>query len=98
MSATEQRERAWVAYGALLIAIAGIAWSAIFIRWSPFQVRPPRSIAYSSRRSCSYRGAHFDDDFAARAQPRRRDNPAALLLALGGGVFFGLDLALYNTS
>ena len=30
----QSRTSRWLAYGALLVAISGIAWSAIFIRWS----------------------------------------------------------------
>jgi drug/metabolite transporter (DMT)-like permease len=99
MSATEQRERAWVAYGALLIAIAGIAWSAIFIRWSA--VPGPSSAFYRvfiaalvliPWRIISMMTSPHERSRVAATTPR------ALLLALGGGVFFGLDLALYNTS
>ena len=93
------RDRRWLAYGALLIAISGIAWSAIFIRWSA--VPGPSSAFYrvfiaalvlvpwriiSSLASTNERGRV------------KRTTRRAFLLALGGGVFFGLDLALYNTA
>ena len=92
-------ERRWIAYGALLIAISGIAWSAIFIRWSA--VPGPSSAFYRVfiaalvlvpwRLATAFRPYH---DGAAR----RRINRRGVLLALGGGVFFGLDLALYNSA
>ena len=99
MSATEQRERAWVAYGALLIAIAGIAWSAIFIRWSA--VPGPSSAFYRVFIAALVLIPWRIISMMASPQERSRvaaTTPRALLLALGGGVFFGLDLALYNTS
>jgi drug/metabolite transporter (DMT)-like permease len=92
-------ERRWIAYGALLLAISGIAWSAIFIRWSA--VPGPSSAFYrvfiaalvlvpwrlaTARRPCR--------DGVPRSPITRR----GLLLAVGGGVFFGLDLALYNSA
>jgi drug/metabolite transporter (DMT)-like permease len=92
-------DRKWVAYGALLLAISGIAWSAIFIRWSA--VPGPSSAFYrvfiAALILVPWRLA------AAFAAPRagREDGALsrrALLLALGGGVFFGLDLALYNSA
>ena len=96
---TEQRERAWVAYGALLIAIAGIAWSAIFIRWSA--VPGPSSAFYRVFIAALVLIPWRIISMMTSPQERSRvaaTSPRALLLALGGGVFFGLDLALYNTS
>lgn len=92
-------ERRWIAYGALLLAISGIAWSAIFIRWSA--VPGPSSAFYRvfiaalvlvPWRLAAARRARRD------GVPRRGTNRRALLLAIGGGVFFGLDLALYNSA
>lgn len=92
-------ERRWIAYGALLLAISGIAWSAIFIRWSA--VPGPSSAFYRvfiaalvlvPWRLATARRARRDGG------PRRGANRRALVLAIGGGVFFGLDLALYNSA
>jgi drug/metabolite transporter (DMT)-like permease len=86
----------WVAYGALLIAIAGIAWSAIFIRWSA--VPGPTSAFYrvfiASLVLVPWWGIR---QLAGGAQTRGLTH-RSVLLALGGGIFFGLDLALYNTA
>ena len=93
------RERAWLAYGALLIAISGIAWSAIFIRWSA--VPGPSSAFYrvfiASLVLIPWRiiSALVSTDERRKVTSITR---RACLLALGGGVFFGLDLALYNTA
>jgi drug/metabolite transporter (DMT)-like permease len=93
------RDRRWLAYAALLVAISGIAWSAIFIRWSA--VPGPSSAFYrvfiAALVLVPWRL------LSLLASPRERGRVAgvtrrAFLLALGGGVFFGFDLALYNTS
>jgi drug/metabolite transporter (DMT)-like permease len=88
-----------LAYAALAAAIAGIAWSAIFIRWSG--VPGPSSAFYRVAiagailvpwRCLTAVSSHRER--ARLAATSRR----AYLLALGGGIFFGLDLALYNTA
>ena len=91
--------RRWLAYAALAAAISGIAWSAIFIRWSA--IPGPSSAFYR----VAIAGAILVPwrCLAALASPRERRRVAsssrrAYLLALGGGIFFGLDLALYNTA
>jgi drug/metabolite transporter (DMT)-like permease len=95
----QRRGRAWLAYGALLIAISGIAWSAIFIRWSA--VPGPSSAFYrvfiASLVLVPWRviSALVSTDERRKVTGITR---RAFLLALGGGVFFGLDLALYNTA
>ena len=92
-------DRRWIAYGALLLAISGIAWSAIFIRWSA--VPGPSSAFYRvfiaalvlvPWRLATARRPRRD------GVPRRPITRRGLLLAVGGGVFFGLDLALYNSA
>jgi drug/metabolite transporter (DMT)-like permease len=92
-------DRTWLAYAALVAAIAGIAWSAIFIRWSA--VPGPSSafhrvfiaaLVLVPWRTLSALASPAERAKVARTRQR------ALWLALGGGVFFGLDLALYNTS
>jgi drug/metabolite transporter (DMT)-like permease len=89
-------QRQWAGYGALLIAIAGIAWSAIFIRWAA--VPGPTSAFYRVFIAslvlvpwCLTRQIAG----STKAQGLTRHS---LWLALGGGIFFGLDLALYNTA
>ena len=92
------RERRWLAYGALLVAISGIAWSAIFIRWSA--VPGPSSAFYrvfiASLVLVPWRLA--TSLAQARTGGMVKARPRAMLLALIGGIFFGLDLALYNTA
>jgi drug/metabolite transporter (DMT)-like permease len=79
------------AYLALAVAIGGITWSAIFVRWAGI---PGMSSAF-------YRvliaGAVLIPWVLARG-PRRPVAPRAMWLAIGGGVFFALDLGLWNTS
>ena len=93
------RDRRWLAYAALLVAISGIAWSAIFIRWSA--VPGPSSAFYrvfiAALVLVPWR---FISSLVSRGERRRvlTTSRRAFLLALGGGVFFGLDLALYNTA
>jgi drug/metabolite transporter (DMT)-like permease len=93
------RDRQWLAYAALLIAISGIAWSAIFIRWSA--VPGPSSafhrvfIAALVLVPSWLLSARARDD---EVQKREKASTRAMLLALFGGVFFALDLALYNTA
>jgi drug/metabolite transporter (DMT)-like permease len=94
-----RRDRAWLAYGALLVAISGIAWSAIFIRWSA--VPGPSSAFYRVFIAALVLVPWRVISSLASSRERRRvtnTNLRAVLLALGGGVFFGLDLALYNTA
>jgi drug/metabolite transporter (DMT)-like permease len=79
------------AYGALLIAIAGISWSAIFVRWA----------GVPGTASAFYRvliaGAVLVPWCAIRGS-RRPVSARAGWLAAAGGVFFALDLALWNTA
>jgi drug/metabolite transporter (DMT)-like permease len=95
----KRRDGRWLAYAALAAAISGIAWSAIFIRWSA--IPGPSSAFYR----VAIAGAILVPwwGITALASPRERSRIAstsrrAYLLALGGGIFFGLDLALYNTA
>jgi drug/metabolite transporter (DMT)-like permease len=87
------------AYGALVVAVLGITWSAIFVRWAG--VPGPASAFYRvfiaalvlwPWRAVRALNARCDDESRARQDPR------AIWLALAGGAFFGLDLALYNTA
>ena len=82
--------RRWPAYAALAVAVLGMTWSAIFVRWA----------GVSGPASAFYRVA-----IAAIVllpwRAARRDlvppSPRAAWLAVAGGVFFGFDLLLYNT-
>jgi drug/metabolite transporter (DMT)-like permease len=94
-----RRDRRWLAYGALLIAISGIAWSAIFVRWSA--VPGPSSAFYRVFIAALVLVPWRVLSSLASGRQRRkvtRTTWRAFLLALAGGVFFGLDLALYNTA
>ena len=87
----DQHRQQWLAYGALALAVSGIAWSAVLVRWAGIPgtasafyrvlvaaiVLVPWRVAYGSR---------------------RRSTPRAVWLAIAAGAFFGLDLALYNTA
>jgi drug/metabolite transporter (DMT)-like permease len=93
------RQRRWKAYGALVVAVLGIAWSAIFVRWAG--VPGPASAFYRvfiaslvllPWRALRAVNGHRNGD------PSMRYDRRAIWLALAGGAFFGLDLALYNTA
>jgi drug/metabolite transporter (DMT)-like permease len=94
-----RRERSWLAYAALLAAISGIAWSAIFIRWSA--IPGPSSAFYRVFIAALVLVPWRVISSIASPRARARMTGTSMrgyLLALGGGVFFGLDLALYNTA
>lgn len=82
------------AYLALALAIAGISWSAIFVRWA----------AIPGAASAFYRvliaGAVLLPCAAiARSRPSARPVPKrAGWIAIAGGLFFALDLALWNSA
>jgi drug/metabolite transporter (DMT)-like permease len=94
-----RRDRTWLAYGALLIAIAGVAWSAIFIRWSAL---PGPSSAFYRVFIAALVLVPWRTISSLTSRRARREVSSttwrAGLLALAGGIFFGFDLALYNTS
>ena len=79
------------AYLALAVAIGGITWSAIFVRWAGI---PGSSSAF-------YRvliAGLVLIPWALARGPRRPVSARTMWLAIGGGVFFALDLGLWNTS
>jgi len=80
-----------MAYLALLAAVAGVAWSAIFVRWAGI---PGAASAF-------YRvlvaGVVLVPLRLVRG-PRGRVTSGAAAVAFAGGVFFALDIALWNTS
>jgi drug/metabolite transporter (DMT)-like permease len=80
------------AYLALLLTIAGITWSAIFVRWA----------GVPGSASAFYRvliaGIVLIPWRLARGATRPPPSATAASLAIAGGVFFALDLALWNTA
>jgi drug/metabolite transporter (DMT)-like permease len=92
-----QQRPTWRAYAALVVAVAGITWSAIFVRWA----------GVPGTASALYRvviaGAILVPWWLLRgrggsASARRRFSTRQGLVAVAGGVFFALDLALWNSS
>lgn len=79
-----------MAYAALALAIAGIAWSAILIRWA--DIPGPASAFY---RVCIAALVLVPWRLGAGG---RGLTPRTARLALAGGMFFGLDLAFYNSA
>lgn len=79
------------AYLALAAAVGGITWSAIFVRWAGI---PGAASAF-------YRvviaAAVLIPWWLVRG-PRRPVSARAAAVAVAGGVFFALDLALWNTA
>jgi drug/metabolite transporter (DMT)-like permease len=95
----ERLESALPAYLALAAAIAGISWSAILVRWAgvPGPVSGFYRVLIAALVLIPWR--------LARPVFRRRDPQSyppvsrrAMAIAVGGGVFFALDLALWNTA
>lgn len=79
-------------YLALAAAIAGIAWSAIFVRWAEI----PGSASAFHRVLIA--GAVLIPWRLARGATRPAPNGAAIWTAVAGGIFFALDIALWNTA
>ena len=87
------RERSTLlAYLALAAAIAGISWSAILVRWAEI----PGSASAFYRVLIA--GAVLMPWRLARGATRPPPHRAAVWTAVAGGVFFALDLALWNTA
>ncbi len=84
-------DRKWLAYAALTAAIFGIGWSAIFVRWAG--VPGPASAFYRVLVAAAVFVPWRLLRGGVRMPPRH-----ALWLPLAGGVFFALDLGLYNTA
>lgn len=96
---TDGHPRRALAVAALALGIAGISWSAVFVRWA--DVPPVASAFYrvliaavvlvpwwlSRRMALPAPGADA---------PRVRARNSAAVMALAGGVFFAFDLALFN--
>lgn len=99
------------AYIALVATIAGIAWSAIFVRWADVPgtvsafyrvliagavLLPWAAYARATAPGSAVRGQR--PAIFARAAVRGPVSSAAAWIAFAGGVFFALDLALWNTA
>jgi drug/metabolite transporter (DMT)-like permease len=83
--------RRWPAYLALLAGIVCIAWSAILVRWT--DIPGPASAFYRMLIPAIVLLPTF---FFDRGH-QRVSGPTLGIIAIGG-LFFALDLALYNTS
>lgn len=79
------------AYLALLLCIAGIAWSAILVRWAgvPGAVSAFYRVLIAGVVLVTWRGLRGGS---------RTVTPRGAWIAVAGGVFFALDLALWNTA
>ena len=82
---------AFAHYAALLVAIAGVSWSAILVRWAdvPGVVSAFYRVLIAAAVLVPWR--------LLRGSTRPVDARAAAT-AVAGGVFFALDIALWNTS
>jgi drug/metabolite transporter (DMT)-like permease len=89
---THPRTRArWVAYAALALAVGAIAWVPLLIRWAA--IPGPASAFYR----VLIAAVVLVPWTLVRPRGRMPSRRTALLAVLGG-VCFGLDLALYNTA
>ena len=91
MTAQVTTPSAWRGYAALGAAVAAIAWSSVLIRWAG--IPGPASAFYR----VAIAAAVLVPWRAWRGATRPLGTRDALI-ALLGGAFFGLDLALYNTA
>jgi len=84
------------AYAALAAAVGGVTWSAIFVRWAgtPGPVSAFYRVLIAAAVLMPWRLAVTRKPRAASAAAARR----ARWIAVAGGVFFALDLALWNTA
>jgi drug/metabolite transporter (DMT)-like permease len=82
------------AYAALALAIAGIAWSAILVRWAgaPGTVSAFYRVAIAGAVLVTWRAIRGPVPCPDARGPRGE------WVAVAGGVFFALDLALWNTA
>ena len=85
------KEKHWLAYLALVAAIVCIGWSAIFVRWTDV----PGSVSAFYRMLIP--ATMLLPTFFFRKNAKRLSRRSLGIIALGG-VFFALDLALYNSA
>lgn len=93
------RDTRLLAFAALGMAVLGITWSAIFIRWAA--VPGPSSAFYRVFIAALVLVPAWVASLATSPRGRRqlRDGGGRVAaLAVLGGAFFGLDLALFNTA
>lgn len=88
------------AYAALAVAIAGITWSAIFVRWAdiPGTASAFYRVLIAGAVLIPWRLARGGRAATAKASAPKPAAGKAAWLAVAGGVFFALDLALWNTA
>jgi len=88
---TIEGDRRWLAYAALGASVLGLSWSSIFVRWAaiPGPASAFHRVLIAAAVLVPWRSARR----ATRAPGSR-----AMLLALAGGAFFAIDLALFNTA
>lgn len=91
VAVTPAQTRALPAYLALVVGIVCVAWSAIFVRWT--DIPGPASAFYRMLIPALVLLPTFLFDRAGS-----RLNGRMLGIIAVGGLFFSLDLALYNTS
>jgi drug/metabolite transporter (DMT)-like permease len=84
-------QKAYLAYLALFAAIVCIGWSAIFVRWTDV----PGSVSAFYRMLIP--AAILFPTFFTRDKAPKLSRRSLGIIALGG-IFFALDLALYNSS
>jgi drug/metabolite transporter (DMT)-like permease len=93
------------AYLALIAAIAGIAWSAILVRWagvpgssSAFYRVLVAGLVLIPWRLLSGSGNKGDSHLFSQEKGTGSPDRRPYWIAVAGGVFFALDIALWNTS
>jgi drug/metabolite transporter (DMT)-like permease len=93
---TPQGDSRLKAYGALAVAVGGITWSAILVRWAgtPGPVSAFYRILIAAIVLIPWRLTVTPAPRATAALDPRR----ARWIAVAGGIFFALDLALWNTA
>jgi drug/metabolite transporter (DMT)-like permease len=90
------------AYIALAVAIGGITWSSIFVRWAdvPGTVSAFYRVLIAGVVLLAWRAGRGPKkgDSPLFSQKKGTAGRRAEWIAIGGGVFFALDLALWNTA
>ena len=97
-SDASQRDKRLRAYGALVLAVVGVTWSAIFVRWAgtPGPVSALYRVLIAAAVLIPWRLSVTPAP--RRAAASRMDPRRARWIAIAGGVFFALDLAMWNTA